>query len=164
MEAAFAEVDASIMRLFHWAAFADKYGGTVQETQLYGATVKINEPVGPMGIVRPPSIVLYIVDFFCSGRSTASTTECDRAQLFLLCLPSAVVFALFVSAVVFALFVKCSCFCSVCQVQLFLLCLSSTCVEVSSRESSWNHELDSNLDGEEIIDQASSLQRMIRSW
>jgi len=24
------EVDASISRLFHWAAYADKYGGTVQ--------------------------------------------------------------------------------------------------------------------------------------
>lgn len=47
------EVDASIARLFHWAAYADKYGGTVQETQLYGATVKINEPVGAMGIACP---------------------------------------------------------------------------------------------------------------
>eukprot|EP00037_Helgoeca_nana_P015389 m.143660 g.143660 ORF g.143660 m.143660 type:complete len:830 (+) comp22996_c0_seq1:122-2611(+) len=48
-----AEVDASVMRLFHWAAYADKYGGTVQETTLYGATVKINEPVGPIGIACP---------------------------------------------------------------------------------------------------------------
>jgi len=47
------EVDASITRLFHWAAYADKYGGSVQETQLYGATVKINEPVGAMGIACP---------------------------------------------------------------------------------------------------------------
>eukprot|EP00038_Savillea_parva_P016057 m.15743 g.15743 ORF g.15743 m.15743 type:complete len:830 (-) comp3308_c0_seq1:246-2735(-) len=47
------EVDASVMRLFHWAAYADKYGGTVQETTLYGATVKINEPVGPIGIACP---------------------------------------------------------------------------------------------------------------
>jgi aldehyde dehydrogenase (NAD+) len=47
------EVDESISRLFHWAAYADKYGGTVQETTLYGATVKINEPVGPIGIACP---------------------------------------------------------------------------------------------------------------
>ena len=46
-------MDASISRLFHWAAYADKYGGTVQETGLYGATVKINEPVGPIGIACP---------------------------------------------------------------------------------------------------------------
>lgn len=36
-----AEVDASVCRLFHWGAFADKFGGTVQETTLYGATVKV---------------------------------------------------------------------------------------------------------------------------
>lgn len=47
------EVDASINRLFHWAAYADKYGGTVQETQLYGATVKVQEPVGVVGIACP---------------------------------------------------------------------------------------------------------------
>ena len=47
------EVHASINRLFHWAAYADKYGGTVQETTLYGATVKVNEPVGVIGIACP---------------------------------------------------------------------------------------------------------------
>jgi aldehyde dehydrogenase (NAD+) len=47
------EVHASINRLFHWAAYADKYGGTVQETSFYGATVKINEPVGVIGISCP---------------------------------------------------------------------------------------------------------------
>jgi len=29
-EAGLHEVDLSIKRLFHWAAYADKYGGTVQ--------------------------------------------------------------------------------------------------------------------------------------
>ena len=48
-----AEVDASIDRLFHWAAYADKYGGTVQETTLYGATVKVHEAVGPLAILCP---------------------------------------------------------------------------------------------------------------
>jgi len=47
------EVDASIDRLFFWAAYADKYGGTVQETALYGATVKVNEAVGVIGIACP---------------------------------------------------------------------------------------------------------------
>ena len=47
------EVDAAIARLFTWAAWADKYGGTVQETTLYGATVQINEPVGVIGIACP---------------------------------------------------------------------------------------------------------------
>eukprot|EP00730_Choanoeca_flexa_P003393 TRINITY_DN11393_c0_g5_i1.p1 TRINITY_DN11393_c0_g5~~TRINITY_DN11393_c0_g5_i1.p1 ORF type:complete len:886 (+),score=229.44 TRINITY_DN11393_c0_g5_i1:2-2659(+) len=47
------EVDASIERLFYWGALADKFGGAVQETTLYGATVKIHEPVGPIGICCP---------------------------------------------------------------------------------------------------------------
>lgn len=50
---AVAEVDASISRLFTWAAWADKYGGTVQETTLYGATVQINEPTGVVAIACP---------------------------------------------------------------------------------------------------------------
>jgi aldehyde dehydrogenase (NAD+) len=53
MDEALREVDASISRLFHWGAFADKFGGNVQETTLYGATVRINEPVGPIGIACP---------------------------------------------------------------------------------------------------------------
>lgn len=47
------EVDASIQRLFHWAAYADKFGGNVQETTLYGATIKIHEAVGVMAIICP---------------------------------------------------------------------------------------------------------------
>ena len=39
------EVAASIDRLFHWAAYADKFGGAVQETPLYGVTTAVNEPV-----------------------------------------------------------------------------------------------------------------------
>ena len=45
-----AEVDKSVQRLFYWASYADKYGGTVQETQLYGTVIKIHEPVGVIGI------------------------------------------------------------------------------------------------------------------
>ena len=39
-----AEVDAAVERLFTYAAWADKYGGTVQETTLRGITVGVNEP------------------------------------------------------------------------------------------------------------------------
>lgn len=39
------EVEASISRLFTYAAYADKYGGRIQETTLYGLTAQINEPV-----------------------------------------------------------------------------------------------------------------------
>jgi len=47
------EVKASIERLFHYAAWADKYGGQVQETPLYGFTAAINEPTGVVGLVCP---------------------------------------------------------------------------------------------------------------
>eukprot|EP00936_MAST-01D_sp_MAST-1D-sp1_P002850 g2850.t1 len=52
-EDAYAEVDTSISRLFTYAAYADKYGGEVQETPLYGLTAKIHEPVGVIGIACP---------------------------------------------------------------------------------------------------------------
>ncbi|ELT96808.1 hypothetical protein CAPTEDRAFT_177352 [Capitella teleta] len=47
------EVDLAVERLFYWGSYADKYGGEVQETTLYGATVKIHEPVGVIGIACP---------------------------------------------------------------------------------------------------------------
>ncbi|PIK45320.1 putative aldehyde dehydrogenase family 16 member A1 [Apostichopus japonicus] len=65
MESCLNEVDLSIQRLFHWGAYADKYGGTVQETMLYGATVKIHEPVGVIAITCPDeSPLLGFVSLF----------------------------------------------------------------------------------------------------
>ncbi|MEW5828748.1 MAG: aldehyde dehydrogenase family protein [Chloroflexota bacterium] len=52
-KAAQAEVDAAVERLFSYAAWADKYGGSVQETTLKGVTVGVNEPVGVIGIACP---------------------------------------------------------------------------------------------------------------
>ena len=52
------EVECSIARLFYWAALADKFGGTVQETQLYGTVIKIHEPVGVIGIACPDQFPL----------------------------------------------------------------------------------------------------------
>jgi aldehyde dehydrogenase (NAD+) len=48
-----AEVDAAVERLFTYAAWADKYGGDVQETTLRGITVAVNEPIGVVGIACP---------------------------------------------------------------------------------------------------------------
>jgi len=53
LPAAESEVDLSVGRLFTYAAWADKYGGAVQETTLRGITVGINEPVGVIGIACP---------------------------------------------------------------------------------------------------------------
>lgn len=53
LKSAQVEVETSINRLFTYAAWADKYGGTVQETTLHGVTVAINEPIGVIGIACP---------------------------------------------------------------------------------------------------------------
>jgi aldehyde dehydrogenase (NAD+) len=50
LKASQAEVDAAVKRLFTYAAWADKYGGSVQETTLRGITVGVNEPVGVIGM------------------------------------------------------------------------------------------------------------------
>lgn len=47
------EIDVSVSRLFHWAAFSDKFGGEVQETTLYGTVVKVHEALGVIGIACP---------------------------------------------------------------------------------------------------------------
>ncbi|OGO17192.1 MAG: aldehyde dehydrogenase [Chloroflexi bacterium RBG_16_48_8] len=47
------EVQMAIERLFTYAAWADKYGGTVQETTLRGITVAVYEPIGVIGIACP---------------------------------------------------------------------------------------------------------------
>ncbi|WP_373887927.1 aldehyde dehydrogenase family protein [Massilia sp. WF1] len=48
-----AEVQASIERLFYWAAWADKYDGLAHQPPMHGITVALNEPVGVIGIVCP---------------------------------------------------------------------------------------------------------------
>ena len=53
LKSAQAEVERAVERLFTYAAWADKYGGAVQETTLRGVTVAINEPIGVIGIVCP---------------------------------------------------------------------------------------------------------------
>ncbi|XP_069462460.1 aldehyde dehydrogenase family 16 member A1 isoform X2 [Ambystoma mexicanum] len=64
-QAALKEVDLSIQRLFYWGAYCDKYGGSVQETLLYGATVQIREPMGVIGIACPDeSPLLSFVSLF----------------------------------------------------------------------------------------------------
>ena len=48
-----AEVDATIARLFSYAAWADKYDGAVHQTPIRGVTLAMNEPVGVIGIACP---------------------------------------------------------------------------------------------------------------
>jgi len=44
------EVEASIERLFTYAAWADKYDGLVHGTPLRGVTLAVNEPIGVLGV------------------------------------------------------------------------------------------------------------------
>jgi aldehyde dehydrogenase (NAD+) len=52
------EVDAALERLFHWAAWADKYDGLVHHTPVRNVTLAMPEPLGVMGIVAPPEAPL----------------------------------------------------------------------------------------------------------
>ena len=47
------EVEASISRLFSYAAWADKYDGAVHGVPLRGLTIALVEPIGVMGLVCP---------------------------------------------------------------------------------------------------------------
>ncbi len=57
-DAATAEVDASLDRLFHWAAWADKHDGRVHATGARQFTFAVHEPIGTLGIVCPPKAPL----------------------------------------------------------------------------------------------------------
>jgi aldehyde dehydrogenase (NAD+) len=48
-----AEVDATISRLFTYAAWADKYDGLVHSVPIRGVALAMNEPVGVLGLVAP---------------------------------------------------------------------------------------------------------------
>jgi aldehyde dehydrogenase (NAD+) len=52
------EVDASISRLFTYAAWADKWDGAVHHTPIRGVTLAMNEPVGVIGIAAPDDVSL----------------------------------------------------------------------------------------------------------
>jgi aldehyde dehydrogenase (NAD+) len=47
------EVERSIDRIYHWAAWADKYDGAVHHTPIRNITLAMNEPVGVIGIACP---------------------------------------------------------------------------------------------------------------
>ncbi len=47
------EVAASVRRLFHWAAWADKWDGRVHHTPYRNVTLAMPEPIGVLGIACP---------------------------------------------------------------------------------------------------------------
>jgi aldehyde dehydrogenase (NAD+) len=56
--AAKAEVEASIRRIFFYAAWADKYDGRVHATRARNVTLAMNEAFGVMGLVCPVAVPL----------------------------------------------------------------------------------------------------------
>jgi aldehyde dehydrogenase (NAD+) len=52
------EVDATIARLFSYAAWADKWDGAVHHTPIRGVTLAMNEPVGVLGLAAPEEFPL----------------------------------------------------------------------------------------------------------
>src|SRR6266576_1076081 len=53
-----AEVDASVSRLFTYAAWADKWDGAVHQTPIRGVTLAMNEPIGVLGMAAPDDFPL----------------------------------------------------------------------------------------------------------
>jgi aldehyde dehydrogenase (NAD+) len=47
------EVDASIQRLFTYAAWADKFEGAIHQPPINGVVLAMNEPIGVIGLVAP---------------------------------------------------------------------------------------------------------------
>jgi aldehyde dehydrogenase (NAD+) len=52
------EVEATISRLFTYAAWADKWDGHVHQTPIRGVTLAMNEPIGVVGIAAPAEFPL----------------------------------------------------------------------------------------------------------
>ncbi|HLX12757.1 MAG TPA: aldehyde dehydrogenase family protein, partial [Bacteroidota bacterium] len=74
MDAANVEVDRSISRIFDFAAYADKYGGTVQPVLGRRLVVGLREPVGVIGMRLPDeSPLLGLVSLIASSVSMANT-------------------------------------------------------------------------------------------
>jgi len=62
------EVNASIERLFTYAAWADKFDGSVRNVPIRGLALKLNEPVGKIGALCPDdNPLLGIVTIMSAG-------------------------------------------------------------------------------------------------
>ncbi|WP_419858067.1 aldehyde dehydrogenase family protein [Candidatus Palauibacter irciniicola] len=57
-QAARREVEASVRRLFTWAAWADKWDGAVHRTPFRNVTLAMPEPLGVMAVICPPEPAL----------------------------------------------------------------------------------------------------------
>ena len=79
------EVDASVQRLFTYAAWADKYDGLVHQVPLRGVALAMNEPMGVMGLVCPDDapllgLVSLVGPAICMGNTVVAIPS-ERAPL-----------------------------------------------------------------------------------
>ncbi len=68
------EVESSLETIFHYAAWADKFEGTIHDVPIRGVSLAVNEPVGVIGIVCPDdnpllSFVHLVFSALCTGNS-----------------------------------------------------------------------------------------------
>ena len=85
-EAARREVEAAVERLFHWAAWSDKHGGSIQETSLRGFVAALHEPVGVIGIACPAEPpLLAFVSLAAAAIARGNTIVCIPSSPYPLC-------------------------------------------------------------------------------
>jgi len=76
------EVDASISRLFTYAAWADKYDGAVHNVPIRGVALAMNEPIGIMGIACPSERpLLGLVSLVAPAIAMGNTTVVVPSEL-----------------------------------------------------------------------------------
>ena len=77
------EVDASISRLFTYAAWADKYDGAVHSVPIRGVSIAMNEPIGVIGIACPDEFpLLGMISLVAPAIATGNTTIVVPSQPF----------------------------------------------------------------------------------
>jgi aldehyde dehydrogenase (NAD+) len=80
-----AEVEASVQRLFTYAAWADKYDGLVHQVPLRGVALAMNEPIGVMALICPDEspllgLVSLIGPAICTGNTVVAIPS-EKAPL-----------------------------------------------------------------------------------
>ncbi len=77
------EVEASIQRLFTYAAWADKYEGAVKPVPMRGVALAMNEPVGVIGIICPDEApLLGMISLLAPAVAMGNTTVLIPSEAF----------------------------------------------------------------------------------
>ena len=77
------EVDASISRLFTYAAWADKHDGSVHDVPIRGVALAMHEPIGVVGVACPdPYPLLGLISLVAPLLATGNTVVAVPSQAF----------------------------------------------------------------------------------